>query len=228
MPELSVVIPTMDEKEGIKLCLEKVGTTFAKYNIKGEVIVADNSTDETPEIAKSLGAKVVTPDKLGYSYAIQYGIERAEGKYIFIADADDSYDFAEVPRFLEPLQKGAADVIIGSRFRGQIKKGAMPWLHQYIGNPLLTWTLNRALETKVSDAHCGMRAFTKEAWLKVNSKLIPEDLCSEMLRGISKNGLRVKEIPIIYYPRIGEPRAGTLLHGWRCFKFLILHILMRR
>lgn len=228
MPELSVVIPTMNEKGSIKTCLEKVNKIFTKHNIDGEIILADNSTDETPEIAKSLGAKIVTPDKLGYSYAVMYGIDHSVGNYIFMADADGTYDVSELPKFVEPLKTGEADVVIGSRFKGEIKKGAMPWLHQYIGNPLLTWSLNRLLGTKLSDAHCGMRAFTRNVWQKTKSSLITEDFCSEMLRNISKNDLTIKEIPVVYYLRNEKPKAGTFLHGWRCFSFLIWHILLRR
>ena len=200
MVEVSVVIPSMNEKGTIKNCLEKLLQAFGEHEIDGEIILSDNSSDETPEIAKYLGAKVISPDKLGYSYAVMYGIEHSGGKYIFMADADGTYDVSELPKFIEPLKRGEADITIGSRFKGEIKKGAMPWLHQYVGNPLLTWSLNRLLGTKVSDAHCGMRAFTREAWEKVKSPLIEKDFCSEMLKNIAKNGLRIKEIPIV--PRI--------------------------
>ncbi len=228
MAEVSVIIPTLNEKESIKTCLEKLNRVFVENNIDGEIVLCDNSNDGTPQIASSLGAKVITPSRLGYSYAVMSGIEDSGGTYIFMADADGTYDVSTLAEFIKPLQEGEADVVIGSRFKGEIQKGAMPWLHQHIGNPLLTWSLNRLLGTYISDAHSGMRSFTREAWQKVNSALITEDFCSEMLRGIARKGLRLKEIPIVYYARAGRPKAGTILHGWRCYSFIIKHMLLKR
>jgi len=228
MPTVSVVIPTMNEEGGIRECLTKILDVFDKSGIKGEIVVSDNSSDRTPQIARALGVRVITPDKLGYSNALVYGISQAQGQYVVIGDADGTYDFRIIPQLIEPLVKNEAELVIGSRFKGEIKKGAMPWLHRYIGNPLLTWGLNRKLGTRVSDAHSGARAFTKEAWDKMDLRLIAEDFCSEMLKQMARNRARIAEIPITYYPRQGKMKAGTFVHGWRCFRFLLLRVILER
>jgi glycosyltransferase involved in cell wall biosynthesis len=223
---LSVVIASMNEEKGIGDCLNKINRIYQEYHICGEVIVADNSTDDTSKIAKQFGARVVIPDKLGYGNALIFGINNASGKYIIIGDADDSYNFSDIPRLLDPLTKGQADMVIGSRYKGKIVKGAMPWLHHYVGNPLLTWGLNFRLRTKLSDAHSGLRAFTKKAWDAIDTTKLPQDFCSELLRQMVKNKATITEIPVDYHPRKGTIKAGTLLHGWRCFKFLTFDIFL--
>ncbi|MBA7660641.1 putative glycosyltransferase [subsurface metagenome] len=228
MSSVSVVMASMNEEEGIRECLDKIFKVFDKHQIDGEVVVADNSTDRTPQIAREFGARVVTPDKLGYGYAIVYGIDQAQGEFIVMGDGDGTYDFNDIPNLIIPLIKGEANLVIGSRFGGKMQKGAMPWLHRYIGNPLLTWCLNLKLGTRVSDAHSGLRSFTKAAWDEMNKEWIPEDFCSEMLKQMAKNKARISEIPVNYYVRRGKTKAGTLLHGWRCFKFLILRIILSK
>ena len=228
MPSVSVVIATLNEEDGIRECVEKVFRVFDEYKIDGEIIVADNSRDRTPYIALELGAKVVVPDKLGYGHALIYGVNHAQGEYIVIGDGDSTYDFNVIPQLLAPLIKGEAELVIGSRFDGEIEKGAMPWLHRYIGNPLLTWCLNLKLGTQISDAHSGIRAFTRTIWDKMDKALIPDDFCSEMLKQMAKNRARIGEIPVTYYPRKGKIKAGTLLHGWRCFSFLLWHVFPNR
>jgi len=227
MPEISLVIAAMNEEEGIGECLERAKSAFEEHHIDGEIVVADNSTDRSPAIAVAAGARVVTPDRLGYSYACAVGIRHSRGKYIVLSDADGTYDIADLPRFLQPLRDGQADLVIGSRFGGGIRDGAMPWLHRYIGNPLLTWGLNLALGTRVSDAHCGIRAFTREAWDRMDLTFIAEDFCSEMLRQMAKNKARIQDMPVAYFQRRGRAKAGTLLHGWRCFRFLLWRIFLR-
>ncbi len=222
MPEVSVVIPSMNEEDTIGICIEKVKKVFKDYNIDGEIIVADNSTDRTPEIAKSLGAKVVTPDKKGYGYAYLYGFRFAKGRYIVIGDADNTYDFLEMPKLLEPLFKDEADLVIGSRFKGEIKKGAMPWLHRYIGNPLLTFLLNLFFKAGVSDAHSGFRAFTKEALEKMDLKSHGMEFASEMIIEAVRKGLRIVEVPITYYPRAGESKLKSFSDGWRHLRFMLM------
>ncbi|MFA4662848.1 glycosyltransferase family 2 protein [Pyrococcus kukulkanii] len=220
--EVSVVIPTLNEEKTIGRCIEKIKKVFEEHNIKGEIIVADNSTDRTPEIARSLGAKVVTPDRRGYGYAYIYGFRYARGKYIVMADGDDTYDFLEMPKLLEPLMKGEADLVIGSRLKGKILPGAMPKLHQYIGNPLLTWILNLFFKVGVSDAHCGFRAFTREALKKMNLRCPGMEFASEMLIEAKRKGLRIKEVPITYYPREGESKLRSFSDGWRHLKFMLI------
>ncbi|MCK4736490.1 MAG: glycosyltransferase [Methanophagales archaeon] len=222
MLEVSVVIPTLDEEDSIGRCIEKIKRIFEEHNISGEIIVADNSMDRTPEIAKSAGAKVVTPDKRGYGYAYLYAFEHAKGENIVIGDGDNTYDFSEIPKLLEPLENGEADIVIGSRFKGEIKKGAMPWLHKYIGNPVLTGFLNLFFKAKISDAHCGFRAFKKEALEKMNLKSSGMEFASEMIIEVVRQKLRIKEVPITYYPRGGESKLSSFSDGWRHLKFMLL------
>ena len=228
MPSVSIVMAAMNEEQGIGECLGKIFDLFKQHRIDGEVVVADSSSDKTPQIARDMGARVVTPDKLGYGHALVYGINQARGRYIVMGDADGTYNYADIPRLLEPLARGEAEMVIGSRFRGEIKHGAMPWLHRYIGNPVITACLNVKLGTHISDAHSGIRAFTREAWDRTEHKLIPQDFCSELLKQMAKNKARITEIPVVYYPRKGKIKAGTLLHGWRCFRYLAVHILLDR
>ncbi|MEM2563297.1 MAG: glycosyltransferase family 2 protein, partial [Candidatus Bathyarchaeia archaeon] len=150
-------------RETIGEYIEKVKNVFKHYSIDGEIIVSDNSSDETPEIARSLGAKVVTPDRRGHGYAYLYGFKYASGDILILGDADGTYDFSEMLKLLEPILRGEADLVVGSRFKGRIEKGAMPWLHRYIGNPILTFILNLLFKAGVSDAHCGFRAISNAA-----------------------------------------------------------------
>jgi glycosyltransferase involved in cell wall biosynthesis len=224
LPEVSVVIPTKNEEKSIGICLKKIQNVFKEQQINGEIIVADSSTDMTPEIAKSFGAKVVTPDKLGYGYAYQYGIARASGKYIVMGDADNTYDFEDIPRLLEPLKAGEADMVMGSRFKGKILKGAMPRLHKYIGNPLLTLCVNITHKSKISDCHSGFRAFTWESYDRMELKTPGMEYASEMVMRALTKGLRIVEKPITYYPRVegSEPNLSSFSDGWRHLKFIFL------
>lgn len=224
MIEVSVVIPTKNEEKSVGICIEKIKKMFDEYQINGEIIVADNSTDDTPDIAKGLGAKVVTPDELGYGNAYRFGFAYASGNYIVMGDADLTYDFADIPRLLEPLRRGEADFVIGSRFKGEIKKGAMLWHHQYIGNPILTWIFNRAYKSNISDAHSGFRAFTRSAYekMRVNFHTTGMEFASEMIELAIMNKLRIYEIAIIYYPREGESTLHSFSDGWRHLKYILL------
>jgi glycosyltransferase involved in cell wall biosynthesis len=222
MPSLSVVMPSMNEEETIRICIEKAQSIFKKYGIEGEIIVADNSSDRTAQIATAMGAKVMGPIK-GYGNAYLKGLAQAKGDYIAIADADNTYDLLELDRFLDPLMSGEADFIMGTRLKGNIKKGSMPWLHQYIGNPLLTGMLNFLFKTKISDAHCGMRAFTKEALEKMNLKTHGMELASEMIIEAAKCKLRIMEVPISYYPRKAPSKLRSFQDGWRHMRFMMLY-----
>lgn len=220
--EVSVILPSLNEEKSIGTCIRKIKKVFKEHGINGEIIVSDNSTDKTPDIARSLGAKVVTPDKKGYGYAYLYAFKYASGKYIVIGDADNTYDFLEIPKLLEPLQKGEADIVIGSRFKGEIKKGAMPWLHRYIGNPLLTYFLNMLFKAGVSDAHSGFRAFTKNALKKMKLRCYGMEFASEMIIEAVRRGLKIKEVPITYYPREGKSKLCSFRDGWRHLKFMLM------
>nr|QNO46329.1 undecaprenyl-phosphate 4-deoxy-4-formamido-L-arabinose transferase [Methanosarcinales archaeon ANME-2c ERB4] len=224
MTEVSVVIPTRNEEASIGICIEKIQKVFAEHQIDGEIIVADNSTDRTPVIAESLGARVVVPDTLGYGYAYRYGFAQASGDYIVMGDADNTYDFADIPRLLEPLKRDEADLVMGSRFKGEIRKGAMPWLHKHIGNPLLTWCVNKTNGSDISDCHSGFRAFTKRAYDMMNLTTDGMEFASEMVMRALTCSLRIVEIPITYYPRVAgsEPNLSSFSDGWRHLRFILL------
>ncbi|MEM3549492.1 MAG: glycosyltransferase family 2 protein [Candidatus Bathyarchaeia archaeon] len=222
--EVSVVIPSLNEAESIGECIERVKEAFVKCGVEGEVVVADNSDDETPEIARSLGARVVTPDRRGYGYAYHYGIKHARGKYIVIGDADGTYDFLEMPKLLEPLMNGEADIVVGSRFKGEIKRDAMPWLHRHVGNPVLTRFLNFFFKAGVSDAHSGFRALRREVLERLNLKACGMEYASEMIMKAAVEGLKIKEVPITYYPRrAGKSKLSSFQDGWRHLRFMLLH-----
>ncbi|WP_321419753.1 glycosyltransferase family 2 protein [uncultured Methanomethylovorans sp.] len=222
MPRVSIVMPSMNEESTIRTCILKAQSFFKNYGLEGEIIVVDNSTDRTAEIASSMGA-VVIPSVKGYGNAYLKGLAKATGDYIAIADADNTYDLNELPMFFEILMGDEADFVIGSRLRGDIKKGAMPWLHQYIGNPILTWLLNVLFGTSISDAHCGMRAFTREALEKMNLKSHGMELASEMVIEAADKGLRIKEVPISYDLRDSPSKLRSLHDGWRHIRFMMLY-----
>ena len=223
MSEVSVVIPSLNEEKTIGRCIERIKKAFNENYVDSEIIVTDNSTDKTPIIAEELGAKVITPDKKGYGSAYLYGFKHASGKYIVIGDADNTYDFFEIPKLLEPLKNGVADFVVGSRFKGEIKKGAMSWLHRYIGNPGLTSVLNFLFKTKYSDTHSGMRAISRDALDKLELKTSGMEFASEMMIEAARKNLRIKEVPITYYPRSSPSKLHSFNDGWRHLRFMMLY-----
>ena len=220
---VSLVIPTMDEEETIADCIRRSKAVFHEMRVEGEVIVADSSSDSTPEIARSLGAEVIRQENLGYGNAYLAGFEKARGTYIVIMDGDLTYDPLEMPAFIRHLMNGEADFVIGTRLKGDIKDGAMPALHRYIGNPLLTWILNLVFGTGISDAHCGMRAISREALDRLNLRAEGMEFASEMLIEASRKNLSIKEVPITYYPRKGTSKLRSFSDGWRHLRFMILY-----
>ena len=223
-PDVTFIFPAKNEEKTIGEVVEKARRAAERAGMKCEVIVADNSSDATPHIARSIGATVVTPDRLGYGYAYRYALQRARGKYVVMADADGTYDLEEAPKLLEPLAKGEADIVLGTRLKGKIMPSAMPWLHRHIGNPLLTFILNKFYGTKVSDAHTGFRAATREALEKLNLTSDGMEFASELLIKAAYAGLRIKEVPIAYHPRREgtQSKLRSLRDGWRHLKLLML------
>jgi glycosyltransferase involved in cell wall biosynthesis len=223
-PELSVVMPCLNEEETLGLCLEKARATIQRLGLSAEIVVADNgSTDRSVEIAQSYGARVVHESRKGYGSAYLAGLAAARGRYIVMADSDDSYDWTDIGRFLEPLRQGA-DFVIGTRLRGHIDPGAMPWLHRYVGNPVLTGTLNVLFGAGISDAHCGMRAFTRDALDRMHLRTTGMEFASEMVIKAAKAGLRIVEIPITLHKdkRSRKPHLRTWRDGWRHLRFMLL------
>src|SRR3954449_1658593 len=220
---VSVVIPALNEAEYIVACVRRSIDTMGDHGIRGEVIVADNgSTDGTPELAREAGARVINEQRKGYGSAYLAGFASARGKYIVMGDADETYDFSEIARFIEPLEDGA-DFVMGSRLRGKIHPGAMPWLHRYVGNPVLTGVLNLFFRTGVSDAHCGMRAFRRDLLPRLDLRTTGMEFASEQVIRSSKLGLDIREIPIEYHPRTGVSKLSSFSDGWRHLRFLLVH-----
>lgn len=218
-----MIIPTKNEEKTICECIQRSEAAFRDMGIEGEIIVSDSSTDGTADIAKSCGADVISPEKLGYGNAYLAGFKRARGRYIVLMDGDLTYDPGEMKRMLSLLQSGRFDMIMGSRLRGKIQPGAMPVLHRYIGNPFLTWLLNRLFCAGISDAHSGMRAITRDALNRLNLKAGGMEFASEMVIEASRKGLRIAEIPITYYPRKGESKLSAFSDGWRHLRFMMLY-----
>ena len=225
MPELSVVMPCLNEEETLGICIQKANDTIAALGIDAEVVIADNgSTDRSVEIAESLGARVVHQPLKGYGNAYLAGFAAARGKYLMMGDSDDSYDWTEIGRFLEPLRAGA-DMVMGTRLKGTIQPGAMPFLHRYLGNPVLTGILNILFRTGISDAHCGMRAFTRGAYDRMHMRTTGMEFASEMVINASKAKLDIREIPITLHPdkRTRAPHLRTWRDGWRHLRFMLMY-----
>ncbi len=220
--EVSVVMPCLNEQTTLGTCIEKAQRTMKSLGIQGEIIVADNgSTDNSVAIAQSLGARVVHQPIRGYGAAYQAGITAARGKYILIGDSDDTYDFTDLERFITPLRNGY-DFVIGSRFKGEILPGAMSWSHRYIGNPILSGILRWFFHTSISDAHCGMRAFTREAYDKMQLQTTGMEFASEMVVKAVQADLKICEVPITYSPRQGESKLHSFRDAWRHLRFMLI------
>jgi glycosyltransferase involved in cell wall biosynthesis len=219
--EVSVVLPALDEELTIGECIQKIKTVFHDYDINGEIIVVDSSSDKTASIAQSLGARVIKPENKGYGNAYLAGFKSAEGRYLVMGDADNTYDFLEIPKLIAPLKNGA-DFVIGSRFKGTIHKGSMDGLHRYIGNPVLTWMLNFVFHTRYSDTHSGFRAITRKALDRLHLTTGGMEFASEMLVMASKEKLHIEEVPISYYPRLTPSNLHSFADGWRHIRFVLL------
>lgn len=223
--EVSVVMPCLNEAETLAICIEKANLFFETNAINGEVIIADNgSSDCSQEIALSHGAKVISIANKGYGNALKGGIENAAGRYIIMGDADDSYDFSNLSPFIEKLRDGA-DLVIGNRFKGGIKKGAMPFLHKYLGNPVLSFLGRLFFKSSIGDFHCGLRGFSKEAYLKMNLTTSGMEFASEMIVKSHLINLKIVEVPTILYKdgRGRKPHLNTWSDGWRHLRFLLLY-----
>ncbi len=221
-PLVSVVIPCLNEAENIEQCVASAREVLERHGIAGEVVVADNdSEDGSRELAEAAGARVVREPRRGYGSAYLAGFEAARGDYIVMGDADLTYDFNEIPRFLGELQDGA-DMVIGDRMKN-IHPGAMPWLHRYVGNPVLSGFLNFLFRTGVSDAHCGMRAVRRDKLPQLALRTTGMEFASEMVIRAAKEKLDIRQFPIEYHPRGGESKLSSFRDGWRHLRFLLVH-----
>ena len=223
--EISAVMPCLNEEQTLGLCIAKVVRAFQEMGVCGEIVVADNgSTDGSVAIARRLGARVVHVKQRGYGAALLSGIDSAAGEIIVIADSDDSYDWSAIAPFADKLRQGY-DLVIGNRFKGGIKPGAMPRLHRYLGNPVLSCVARLAFRVNIGDFHCGMRAFTKDAFARMQLKTTGMEFATEMVAHAAHQGLRIAEIPVVLYPdkRNRPPHLRSFRDGWRHLRFILTY-----
>ena len=221
-PLVSVVIPCLNEAENIERCVTLAREAIERMGVIGEVVVADNnSEDDSARLAEQAGARVIVERRRGYGSAYLAGFAASRGRYIVMADADLTYDFNEIPRFVAALEEGA-EMVIGDRM-DNIQPGAMPWLHRYVGNPILTGILNLFFRTGISDAHCGMRALRRDVLPRLDLRTTGMEFASEMVIRASKEKLKIAEFPIEYHPRGGESKLSSFRDGWRHLRFLLVH-----
>ena len=221
MVYVSFVLPCRNEEKTIGECIDSIKLVFKKNKIDGEIIVSDSSIDRSTEIAKKKDVHLIEHNLNGYGIACIEGMNVARGKYIFIADADGTYDFEEIPLFLNKIEQGY-DIVLGSRLKGKISKDAMPILHRYIGNPILSGLLNIFFKTGISDAHSGFRLIKKSSFKKLDLKTTGMEFASEMIIKAAKMNMKISEIPINYRKRIGESKLSSFSDGWRHLRFMLL------
>ena len=224
-PEVSIVIPCLNEAETIEGVVREVQAAVEKNGLSAEVIVADNgSSDGSQQIAARLGAKVISVVERGYGSALRGGIFAARGRYIIMGDADGSYDFSSIGTFVDKLRQGN-DFVMGNRFKGGIQPGAMPWKNQWIGTPALSRIANLFYRTGIGDVNCGLRAFTKPAFVKMNLQTTGMEFASEMVVKASLHRLRIAEVPTILRPdmRTRRPHLKPWRDGWRHLRFMLLY-----
>src|SRR5262249_38082439 len=219
--EVSVVMPCLNEALTVGTCVDKAVACLRQLGVRGEVIVADNgSTDGSQQIAEARGARVVPVERRGYGAALQGGIAAARGRYVIMGDADDSYDFTNLGPFVERLRAGD-ELVMGNRFKGGIKPDAMPWLHRYVGNPVLTGVLNLFFRSPIRDAHCGLPASGRDAYLRLGLPPRGMEFASEMVVRACLQRQRISEVPVVLPPdgRDRPPHLRSFRDGWRHLRF---------
>jgi glycosyltransferase involved in cell wall biosynthesis len=221
-PYVSIVMPCLNEKETVEICVRKALSWLERSQTPGEVLVVDNgSTDGSPELAAAAGARVVFESVKGYGSALRRGFLEAKGDWLVMGDCDDTYEFADLDPLMAPLYEGA-DMSIGNRHAGGIAPGAMTWSHRYIGTPAISFLLRVFTGLKVGDSQCGLRAFTRGALERMELKTDGMELASEMILKSARRGLNVAEVPVPYNIRLGEAKLNTFRDGWRHLRFLML------
>ena len=221
---VSVVMPCLNEEDAIGFCIQKIRAAFDDMGIDGEIIVCDNgSTDRSTEIAEMMSAKVIHQPLRGYGNAYIKGFSSAKGKYFVMGDSDDTYDFRLIPKFLEPLIKGDFDFVTGSRFLSEQGLENNPVLHRIVGNPLITFILNRLFGTKYTDVYCGFRAFTREAYELIEPVSPGMEFNLELAINAGLAKLRIQEVPICLAPRKGKSKLRTIRDGWRSLRMMLLY-----
>ena len=221
--ELSIVVPCLNERRTVGVCVKKALAAMQRRAICGEVIVADNgSSDGSAEVATNAGASVVRAEVRGYGSALRTGLFAARGEFVLMADADESYDFSELGRFIDAARRGH-DFVIGTRLRGRVMPGAMPLLNRYVGTPLLTSILNRRFGTRITDCNCGMRLLRRTTWLGLELQSNGMEYASEMLIQAARHNIAVYEVPItLHKDRRGRPsHLRRFQDGWRHLRLLL-------
>ncbi len=222
-PLISVVIPCLNEAESVARCVEKALRGIEACGLSGEVVVVDNgSSDGSGKLAHDAGARVVEETRRGYGFAYLRGFREARGTYFLMGDADMTYDFEDLPRFIEPLREQDFDMVMGTRLKGEILEGAMPWTHRWIGNPILSGMLKVLFKTRISDSHCGMRSFTRDAYERMQLRTTGMEFASEVVVKALQCELKITEVPITYYPRVGDSKLEGLRDAWRHVRFMLL------
>ncbi len=222
--ELTILMPCLNEAETVAVCVKRAREFLVRTNVQGEILVADNgSTDGSTELARNAGARVINISRKGYGSALIGGLAAAQGRFVIMADADNSYDFSKLDSFVEYLRAGNT-MVIGNRFRGGIRSGAMPFLHRYLGNPVLSFTGRRLFASQIGDFHCGLRGVNREAALKLNLCAPGMEFASEMIVKATLAGWRIAEVPTVLSPagRSRPPHLRSWRDGWRHLRFLLL------
>ena len=222
--ELTIVMPCLNEVETLGECIRKAKRAIETGEIDAEIVVADNGSDDGSQaLARKLGARVVDVSRRGYGNALIGGIDSARGRFVIMGDADDSYDFSAIAPLLEKLRDGC-DLVVGNRFAGGIRPGAMPWLHRWIGNPVLTFVSRVFFHTPVGDMHCGLRGFRRDAYAKLRLHAAGMEFASEMVIKASLQRMRIEEVPVTLSPdgRSRPPHLRTWRDGWRHLRFMLL------
>jgi len=227
--EVSVVLPCLNEADTLAICIQKTQQALQSHQIAGEIIVADNgSADDSPAIARALGARVVPVAAKGYGHALMGGIEAARGRYVIMGDADDSYDFGEIPKLLAKLREGFA-LVQGCRLPaggGTVRPGAMPFLHRWWGNPMFSWMARHWFGAPIHDVYCGLRGFTRALYDRLDLRCTGMEFATEMIIKASLYGERISEVPITLHPdgrTAHAPHLKTFRDGWRTLRFFLLY-----
>jgi glycosyltransferase involved in cell wall biosynthesis len=228
LPEISIILPCLNEEDGIVFCLKEIQKTIIENSLLAEVIVVDNNShDNSVKLVQEYQAnftelKFIREKKRGYGFTYLAGLKNSLGKYIFMADADGTYSFSDVPLFLAELKRGN-DLVVGNRFTKKISSKTMPWINHYIGNPFLSFLVRLFFKVKIGDIHCGARAISREALKKINLYTGGMEFASEMIIKAAKKNLKISELAIDYRERIGKSKLHSLTDGWRHLRFILLY-----
>jgi glycosyltransferase involved in cell wall biosynthesis len=220
--DVSIVMPCLNEEDSVAACVQKARAWIDQSGMSGEVIVVDNgSTDHSAEAAAAAGARVLRHEERGYGTALLRGFREAQGRYLVMGDCDGTYEFGELEPLITPLTNGY-EMVVGDRLGSLLAPGAMPWAHRFLGTPAISWMLRMFSGARVRDSQCGLRAIRRDAYERLNLKSTGMEFASEMILKAMRQGLKVTEVTVPYYPRIGESKLHTFRDGWRHLKFLLI------